>query len=199
MVDGVVEFVASFNDEQTSRKLIKDLMMLAEEAHCAVVCVLHENKAADDQNMRGHLGTVLAQKAGTVLQCQKSLSGVITVSCPDSRHGQMPEWSIVYDHDGRLYDADEQRQREMELSRMSRKERQQAEKEHREQERLTALLTIIRDAGGSIARKDLKLRLMSRLGIGDSTAQNVIKQNLGQSLCEVNGMIRATEEAALAF
>jgi len=199
MVDGVVEFVASFNDEQTSRKLIKDLMMLAEEAHCAVVCVLHENKAADDQNMRGHLGTVLAQKAGTVLQCQKSLSGVITVSCPDSRHGQMPEWSIVYDHDGRLYDADEQRQREMELSRMSRKERHQAEKEHREQERLTALLTIIRDAGGSIARKDLKLRLMSRLGIGDSTAQNVIKQNLGQSLCEVNGMIRATEEAALAF
>lgn len=86
LVDGVVDYVASFNDEVLSRQLIHDLMMLAQEHHCAIVCVLHENKASDDENMRGHLGTVLAQKAGTVLQCHKSKQGIITVSCPDSRH-----------------------------------------------------------------------------------------------------------------
>lgn len=199
MVDGVVEFVASFNDEQTSRKLIKDLMMLAEEVHCAVVCVLHENKAADDQNMRGHLGTVLAQKAGTVLQCQKSLSGVITVSCPDSRHGQMPEWSIVYDHDGRLYDADEQRQREVELSRMSRKERQQAESARLEKERTEMALSIVRDNGGVISRSELTARLSEQIGRSRSTVATFITKLMGKVLVETDRGIEAHPDYALGF
>ena len=107
LVDGVVDYVASFNDEMLSRQLINELMLMAQDYHCAIVCVLHENKASDDENMRGHLGTVLAQKAGTVLQCHKSKQGIITVSCPDSRHGAMPEWSICYDAQGHMHDADE--------------------------------------------------------------------------------------------
>lgn len=199
LVDGVVEFVASFNDEQTSRKLVKDLMMLAEEYHCAVVCVLHENKAADDQNMRGHLGTVLAQKAGTVLQCMKSLTGVITVTCPDSRHGQMPEWSIVYDGEGHLHDADEQRRQEVELSRMSKKQRQEAESARIEKERVDAALTIIRDNGGAISRSLLTAKLVEQTGRSRSTVATFITKQLGQTLVETSRGIEAHPDHALGF
>lgn len=199
LVDGVVEFVASFNDEQTSRKLVKDLMMLAEEYHCAVVCVLHENKAADDQNMRGHLGTVLAQKAGTVLQCLKSQTGVITVTCPDSRHGQMPEWSIVYDGEGHLHDADEQRRQEVELSRMSKKQRQQAESARLEKERADAALAIVRDNGGVISRGLLTTKLIEQTGRSRSTVATFITKQLGLTLVETNRGIEAHPDHALGF
>jgi len=108
IIDGIVEFVASFNDESMAKQLIHELLCVSEDRHCAIVCVLHTNKADDDHNMRGHLGTMLAQKAGTVLECKK-LSGIITVSCSDARHLEMPDWSISFDDDGHLLDADEQR------------------------------------------------------------------------------------------
>lgn len=199
LVDGIVEFVASFNDEQTSRKLVKDLMMLAEEYHCAVVCVLHENKAADDQNMRGHLGTVLAQKAGTVLQCLKSQTGVITVTCPDSRHGQMPEWSIVYDGEGHLHDADEQRRQEVELSRMSKKQRQQAESARLEKERADAALAIVRDNGGAVSRSLLTTKLIEQTGRSRSTVATFITKQLGQTLVETSRGIEAHPDHVLGF
>lgn len=65
-LDGIVELVASFNDESESKQLIKELLVLSEENNCAIVNVLHTNKADDDHNMRGHLGTMLAQR---LLQC----------------------------------------------------------------------------------------------------------------------------------
>lgn len=63
--------------------------------------------------MRGHLGTMLQQKAGTVLECRK-LDAVITVSCSDARHEEMPAWSIMFDDSGRIVDADEQRRQQIE-------------------------------------------------------------------------------------
>lgn len=184
LVDGVVDYVASFNDEVLSRQLIHELMMLAQEHHCAIVCVLHENKASDDENMRGHLGTVLAQKAGTVLQCHKSKQGIISVSCPDSRHGAMPEWSICYDAEGRLHDADEQHRLEVERERMSKKERQQLEKEQREKDRVDMMLTAVRESGGCISRKELTERLVDLFGVKRPTVATFITSQLGKTLVQ---------------
>lgn len=184
LIDGVVDYVASFNDEVLSRQLIHELMMLAQEHHCALVCVLHENKASDDENMRGHLGTVLAQKAGTVLQCHKSKQGIITVSCPDSRHGAMPEWSICYDAQGHMHDADEMHRQEVEREKMSKKERQQLEKEQREKERVDMALTAVRDAGGCISRKELTEKLIDLFGVKRPTVATFITGQLGKTLVQ---------------
>lgn len=184
LIDGVVDYVASFNDEVLSRQLIHELMMLAQEHHCAIVCVLHENKASDDENMRGHLGTVLAQKAGTVLQCHKSKQGIITVSCPDSRHGAMPEWSICYDAQGHMHDADEMHRQEVEREKMSKKERQQLEKEQREKERVDMALTAVRDAGGCISRKELTEKLIDLFGVKRPTVATFITGQLGKTLVQ---------------
>ncbi len=196
-IDGVVDYVASFNDEVLSRQLVHDLLLICEEHKCAIVNVLHENKAADDENMRGHLGTVLSQKAGTVLQCRKVKSGIISVSCPDARHGTMPAWNISFDGDGHLVDADLQMQEEERLKSLNRSEREKEKREKRNQERMEAALCIIRNHGGRITRKDLKLQLMQQLKVGDSTAQSIIKQNLGQIFNEVNGMICVSDDAEL--
>ena len=199
LVDGLVDYVASFNDEVMSRQLIHDLLVLCEEHKCAIINVLHENKAAEDENMRGHLGTVLAQKAGTVLQCHKSRQGIITVSCPDSRHGAMPEWNISFDNDGHLQDADLQRQQEQQAKKDRRAADRQAEREQTQQQRVQAMLTIIRDKGCAVSRTELKQLLMQQLNLGSSTVQTFIKQNIGVTINEVNGIIMATDDSALSF
>lgn len=198
-IDGLVDYVSSFNDEVLSRQLIHDLLLLCEDHRCAIVNVLHENKASDDENMRGHLGTVLAQKAGSVLQCFRSKQGIIGVTCPDSRHGAMPDWHIQFDEEGHICCADERWLEEQQKRSMDKTERNLAKRLERERQRLDTALSIIRENGGYVDRKTLKETLMQRLGVGDSTVQNFIKENLGYRLSEVNGQIQDSENIVLPF
>jgi len=198
LVDGVVDYVASFNDEVMSRKLIHDLLLLCEEYQCAIVCVLHENKATEDVNMRGHLGTVLAQKAGSVLQCQKQ-DGLIKVICPDARHGTMPQWSLTFDGEGHICPADDlQKQKTQQWQELARQRQQEAYEEKR-QERLQLLLTIIRDNGGRVSRKELVCEFSKKAKVASSTAQRFIKSLMGTKINEVNGLIQAAPGEELAF
>ena len=182
-----------------SRELIHKLLVLSEETHCAIVNVLHENKGADDKNMRGHLGTVLAQAAGTVLECNKSKSGVITVSCSDPRHGSTSPWSFRFDADGNIVDADAERM-QAETEQRNRRQQQQNEERQRTQEaRLNILLAAIRDNGGSIERKQLTTTLMEKASISHSTASAFIKSQIGSTLYDINGRIQSSPEVALPF
>lgn len=199
IIDGVVDFVASFNDEVMSRQLIHDLLVLCEEQHCAIVNVLHENKSADDKNMRGHLGTVLSQAAGTVLECNKSRQGIITVSCSDPRHGSTPPWSFRFDEDGNIVDADAERKAAETDRHEKRNQQQEEERKRKHDERLNIVLTTIRDHGGSMERKQLTEVLMEKAGVSHSTASNFIKQEIGSTLYDVNGRIQASPEVALPF
>lgn len=199
IIDGVVDFVASFNDEVMSRQLIHDLLVLCEEQHCAIVNVLHENKSADDKNMRGHLGTVLSQAAGTVLECNKSRQGIITVSCSDPRHGSTPHWSFRFDEDGNIVDADAERKAAETDRHEKRNQQQEEERKRKHDERLNIVLTTIRDHGGSMERKQLTEVLMKKAGVSHSTASNFIKQEIGSTLYDVNGRIQASPEVALPF
>ena len=164
-IDGLVDYVESFNDEKMSRTLIHKLLLLCNHYHCAIVNVLHENKGTDDANMRGHLGTVLGQKAGTVLQCQKSKSGIISVTCPDSRHGVMPQWSICYDDNGHIINADLLKLQQEQAAREQRAAVKQAEREVVLQTRLDVAKDIINDNGGSMLRNELTKRMEERMSL----------------------------------
>ncbi len=187
-IDGVVEFVQSFNDEIMSHDLIKEQKILANDCNCAIINVLHENKSSDDENMRGHLGSMLSQAASTVIQCVKSNNGTITAKNSEARHAPMPDWSVRYDDDC-IVDADEQAQKEKLLKQMSQKERQQAEKEKRERKRKDAAVQIVRNNGGSITRDELKQKLMAKLELGDSTVQEIIRMCLKSELRMVDGKV----------
>ena len=201
VVDGIVEFVASFNDESMAKQLIHELLCISEDYRLAMVCVLHTNKSDDDHNMRGHLGTMLAQKAGTVLECRKERgSSVITVTCSDARHQEMPDWSIMFNAEGQIIDADEQRRQALEQRRIDLQQRRQEAAAEKQKERLDYALMCIRDNGGSISRKQLTEILIKKFELKRPTVASLISQWVKDtSVIEVNGMIHASNETALAF
>lgn len=176
IIDGLVDYIESFNDESMSHQLINELIHLSGDFQCAVICVLHENKGSDDHNMRGHLGTMLAQKSGTVLQCQKNSRSDIEVSCSDSRHAAMPTWRIRYDEQGHIVQADD-------LASQTESAR-----------RVELMMGIIKENGGSISRKDLTEKLMDNLKLSRPRVSNIISEQLKSSLCEVNGSIQVQPE-----
>ncbi len=199
VVDGIVEFVKSFNDEGEAKQLIHELLCMAEANHCAIVCVLHTNKADEDHNMRGHLGTMLAQKAGSVLECKK-MSGTIGVFCSDARHEEMPAWSVMFDERGYIVDADEKRQELLEQHRAELQQRRLEANAAKQKERLDVCLRVIRDKGGVVSRKQLTEILVNMLNLKRPTVSGAISQWLkDKSVYEVDGMIHASEELAMAF
>lgn len=78
-VDGIADLIWDINDLVVSEKCVDRLYKVAQECNTAVMCVLHENKA--DNNMRGHLGTILL-KTGTdtfeVKRIDKSQNFIVT-------------------------------------------------------------------------------------------------------------------------
>ena len=201
MLDGIVEFVASFNDETESKQLIKELLKLSDQYNCAIVCVLHTNKADEDHNMRGHLGTMLAQKSATVLECVKEKgSSVITVKCSEARHEEMPEWSITFDAEGHLIDADEQRRQLLEQRKAEQLQKRQETLDKEKKERLEKCLRILRDKGGVVSRKQLTEILVNVLDRKRPTVATYISEWLKDgSIVEVNGMIQVSNDLALPF
>lgn len=95
-IDGIADLVASCNDEETAVKLMDDLGKLANDYDCAVIGVLHTNKAADDNNMKGHLGTMLLQKSSDVFHVLKD-DAVFNVDQTDTRNAPTPSFSFALD------------------------------------------------------------------------------------------------------
>lgn len=71
IIDGIVDMCNNFNDISESSSLVQLLMSLSSLYNCHITTILHENKGSADSNLRGHLGSILAQKSETVFQLQK--------------------------------------------------------------------------------------------------------------------------------
>lgn len=201
MLDGIVEFVASFNDEVESKKLIHELLKLSDLYSCAIICVIHTNKADEDHNMRGHTGTMLAQKSATILECTKEKgSSIITVKCSEARHEEMPEWSITFDPEGHIVDADEQRRQLLEQRKAEQLLKRQEALDKEKQERLEKCLRILKEKGGVVSRKQLTEILINVFDRKRPTVATYISEWLKDgSIVEVNGMIQVSNDLALPF
>ena len=71
VLDGVRDLLADINDGIRAQEVVEELMKLAQETDCCLVCVLHQNKGAEDRNPRGWIGTELMNKAFEVYACEK--------------------------------------------------------------------------------------------------------------------------------
>ena len=71
VLDGVRDLLADINDGVRAQEIVEQLMRLAQETNCCLVCVLHQNKGAEDRNLRGWIGTELMNKAFEVYSCEK--------------------------------------------------------------------------------------------------------------------------------
>ena len=179
IIDGLVDYIGNFNDESQSHVLINELIRMSDIYQCAIINVLHENKSNDDHNMRGHLGTMLAQKAGTVLQCKKDGNGVITVSCSDSRHRAMPDWKIMYDIYGNIVSADVN---------------QLTPAQQERQRRIDIIKNLIQENSGEILRTELNKKLQQALGLSRTTVANLLTELTKTTLVETNGKIKVQPE-----
>ena len=72
LLDGIRDLLADINDGVKAQEIIERLMKLAQATKCCIICVLHQNKGAEDRNLRGWIGTELMNKAFEVYSCEKA-------------------------------------------------------------------------------------------------------------------------------
>ena len=199
-VDGIVDLMLNFNDVEQSKKLIDDLMRLSTKEESgkdiAIVCVLHTNKATEDDNMRGHLGTILTQKAGTVLKVTKN-DNMFTISNTESRNKEVPEWSFCFDENGDIADATEMVARMTQEHKMKREAEKQEKKDAEVQKLIETIKDIIRKNGGKIDRTDLRNEIMRETGKKVATANGYIRKYINAGIIkQSNNYVFIADEAA---
>ena len=79
ILDGIRDLVNDINDGILSQQVIERLMNLASETECCIVSVLHQNKASEDKNLRGWIGTELTYKSFEVYECSKDSDRIFSV------------------------------------------------------------------------------------------------------------------------
>lgn len=179
-IDGIVDFVKSFNDEKESMTLIRELMRMSSEYNCAIVNMLHTNPGEAGGKMRGHLGTLLSQKAATVLECRKN-ARIITVTSAETRHAEIPSWSISFGNDGCLEDGNAKHQAEVEKAAANKKQKQEQKTAQTLQERIDIAIGILNEQG-PLKRSLFSAALKSALGLGDTTIKGLIKAMLDSKI-----------------
>jgi len=79
ILDGIRDLVNDINDGVLAQDTIERLMHLATEVNCCMVCILHQNKSAEDKNLRGWIGTELTHKAFEVYECEKDSNRIFSL------------------------------------------------------------------------------------------------------------------------
>ena len=98
VIDGIVDLLQDFNDIKQSSDVIQALMQISADNDCSVLFVLHENKS--DENMRGHVGSMSAQKCADVFQVEKRKDGTLNVTECECRNLPIPDFSFAIDSYG---------------------------------------------------------------------------------------------------
>ena len=71
IVDGIRDLVNDINDGVLAQEVMEELLHLATQQNCCIVCVLHQNRSTDNRGLRGWLGTELMNKVFEVYACEK--------------------------------------------------------------------------------------------------------------------------------
>lgn len=200
-IDGIVDLLLNFNDLEESQALIRKLLALAEEFNCCLVNVLHTNKAIDDHNMRGHLGSFLTQKASLVFNCKKDpASHIVTVSCSESRHAPIPDFTFAFDSEGYPISADA-------LLQAMREEKADLKAEQREKEEaenrakwLKAVKLILAQHNGCIKQSLLVKQLQTSFDCERNLCYAMLRKLKSHELIvEKDKLIRLPEKEADLF
>lgn len=87
--DGIRDVVSDINDGVMAQQVVEQTMRLAsggaQRPPCCIVCVLHQNKAAEDSTLRGALGTELMNKCFETYECKKQEGGIFQVEQTSTR------------------------------------------------------------------------------------------------------------------
>jgi KaiC/GvpD/RAD55 family RecA-like ATPase len=101
ILDGIRDLVNDINDGVLSQEIIERLMHLASDGECCIVSILHQNKASEDKNLRGWIGTELTYKSFEVYECSKDTDRIFSVKQTMTRKYDIDEvLQFVVDAEG---------------------------------------------------------------------------------------------------
>ena len=99
IIDGIADLIADFNNITESQEIIGKLMATSAEFNLSIIFVLHTNKSKEDNNMKGHLGTMAVQKCSDVFEVVKNVA-TFNVSVSECRNIPISNFSFILDNDG---------------------------------------------------------------------------------------------------
>ena len=99
IIDGIADLIADFNNITESQEIIEKLMATSAEFNLSIIFVLHTNKSKEDNNMKGHLGTMAVQKCSDVFEVVKNVA-TFNVSVSECRNIPISNFSFILDNDG---------------------------------------------------------------------------------------------------
>ena len=99
IIDGIADLIADFNNIGESQEIIGKLMATSTEFNLSIIFVLHTNKSKEDNNMKGHLGTMAVQKCSDVFEVVKNVA-TFNVSVSECRNIPISDFSFILDNDG---------------------------------------------------------------------------------------------------
>lgn len=105
VIDQIAKMVTNYNDPEESAATMEWLSQYA--ADRTVLVVIHQNKAADNKQMKGHLGSLLEQEAVENYTVEKS-KGVFKVTATNARNSNVDEaapFTFALDDDGNIISA----------------------------------------------------------------------------------------------
>lgn len=169
VIDGVADLIPNFNDIEESSNLINKLMEITKEANCALCCVLHTNKAQDDEGMKGHLGTLLQQKASDVFSAKKD-NDTINVTETDCRNRPVNDFAFSIDGHGIPYPTETSYQAQAE------------QKQRAKEEELRELFRTCFKDDSEMKACGLANKIATIKGVTDRTGRNRIKEGLSRKI-----------------
>jgi hypothetical protein len=100
IIDGIRDLLYDINNVNESVGLINKLMRWSGEYNLHIHCVLHLNKG--DDNIRGHIGTEVNNKAETVMLVRKSATvpDISTVESMHVRNREFTPFAFMIDENG---------------------------------------------------------------------------------------------------
>ena len=103
VIDGIADLIIGYNNEDEAIKIIGKFMKWTHELNIHIITVIHQNKG--DNNAKGHLGSLIFQKAETVLSVEKD-GDTSRVSPSHSRGIDIQPLSFSIDENGLPYFVD---------------------------------------------------------------------------------------------
>ena len=95
VIDGIADLIYDPNDIRESSQMVSDLRKWSVDNDLHIVNVIHQNPS-ENQKMRGHLGTILTNKAETVIQISssKEQESIKLVETLATRNKKPENWSF---------------------------------------------------------------------------------------------------------
>lgn len=95
VIDGIADLIYDPNDIRESSQMVSELRKWATDCDLHIVNVIHQNPS-ENTKMRGHLGTILTNKAETVIQISSSKEdeSVKLVETLATRNRKPENWSF---------------------------------------------------------------------------------------------------------